>query len=90
MICNNRPLGQQLHLVLLASELTDREAIQSVERFEPFVEECAQGFHPVLGERQGLAGGDAMVTTVGLLRVVSSTRTRISSACSQPLTAYTG
>lgn len=88
MFCDNQPLGQRLHLVLLAGELTDQEAIQSDECFEPFLEECAQGLYPVLGERQGLAGGDAMVRTVYLWSVVSSTRARTSSACSQPLMAY--
>jgi len=90
VFCDNQPLGQRLHLVLLATELTDQEAIQSGERFETFPEERAQGFYPVLGERQGLAGGDAMVRIICSLSVVSSTRARISSACPQPFTVYPG
>lgn len=41
LFCAIQPPGQRLHLVLIATELTDQEAGQSGEPFEAFLEEPA-------------------------------------------------
>lgn len=43
-----------------ATEPTGQEAVHSGKPFEAFLEESAQGFYPVLGERQGLAKREEM------------------------------
>lgn len=55
----NQPLGQRVHLVLTAAELAGQKAVPSAEPFETFLKASAQGLYMVLGERQGLARGNA-------------------------------
>lgn len=60
LLRSSRPPGRSLQRVLLGPQLSDQEAVQSVEPLEASVEEPAQGVYSVLGDRQGVAGGDAV------------------------------
>lgn len=59
LLGSSQHLGQGLRRVLTAPELSDREAVQSAEPPEAPAGEPAQGVCSVLGDRQGVAGGDA-------------------------------